>query len=160
MPEIKIGLGFDAHAFAAGRNLILGGVKIPYEKGLMGHSDADVLVHSIMDAILGALGRGDIGMHFPDSDPAYKGISSLKLLARVAKLTGEEGFTIKNLDATIILEKPKISHLYQEMKKNIASQLQIEESQINIKATTTEGMGFTGRGEGVFAQSAVLIERQ
>lgn len=157
--ETKIGLGFDAHAFASGRDFIIGGVKIPYEKGLMGHSDADVLVHSIMDAILGALGKGDIGMHFPDSDPAYKEISSLKLLARVAKLMGEEGFTIKNLDATIILEKPKISHLYQEMKKNIASQLQIEESQINIKATTTEGMGFTGRGEGVFAQSAVLIER-
>ena len=123
MAEIKIGLGCDAHAFASGRDLIIGGVKIPYEKGLMGHSDADVLVHSIMDAILGAMGRGDIGLHFPDSDPAYKGISSLKLLAHVAKLMGNEGFTIKNLDSIIILEKPKISSFYQEMKKNIAKEL-------------------------------------
>ncbi|MCL5774416.1 MAG: 2-C-methyl-D-erythritol 2,4-cyclodiphosphate synthase [Firmicutes bacterium] len=160
MAETKIGLGFDAHAFASGRDLIIGGVKIPCEKGLMGHSDADVLAHSIMDAILGAMGKGDIGLHFPDSDPAYKGISSLKLLARVANLMDNEGFRIKNLDSTVILEKPKISPFYQEMKKNIAENLKIEESQINIKATTTEGMGFTGRGEGIFAQSAVLIERQ
>lgn len=155
---MRIGNGYDVHRLTEGRDLILGGVKIPYEKGLLGHSDADVLLHAIMDALLGAAGLGDIGRHFPDTDPEYKGISSLMLLKRVGKLLQEKVFFIGNIDATIIAQKPKLAPYLEEMKKNIAEVLHIAEDQINIKATTEEGLGFTGALEGISAQAVVLLE--
>lgn len=150
---MRVGLGYDVHRLTEGRDLILGGVKIPYEKGLLGHSDADVLLHAIMDALLGAAALGDIGRHFPDTDPAYKGISSLRLLAHVGQLLEQENYQIINIDATIIAQRPKMAPHIPQMVKNAAETLGIEESQINIKATTEEGLGFTGTGEGISAQA-------
>lgn len=155
---MKIGIGYDVHAFKAGRKLILGGVEIEYPKGLAGHSDADVLVHSIMDAILGACGLGDIGIHFPDSDMKYKDISSLLLLKEVKKKMEQIEFRIVNIDSILIMEKPKVFTHIPEMKKNLSGILSIDKEMINIKATTTEGLGFCGRGEGIAAQSVVLLE--
>ncbi|MGI6000064.1 MAG: 2-C-methyl-D-erythritol 2,4-cyclodiphosphate synthase [Candidatus Merdisoma sp.] len=154
---MRIGMGYDVHRLTEGRDLILGGVKIPYEKGLLGHSDADVLLHAVMDALLGAAALGDIGKHFPDSDPAYKGISSLKLLEHVGELLEKEGYTVGNIDATIIAQRPKMAPHIPIMRKNIAEVLRIEESQINIKATTEEGLGFTGSGEGISSQAVCLL---
>ncbi len=151
-------MGFDVHAFQAGRKLILGGVKIDYPMGLAGHSDADVLVHAVMDAILGACGLGDIGIHFPDSDMKYKDISSLLLLEEVRKKMEEKDFSIVNIDSILIIQKPKISLYIPEMKKNLAGTLKINEDDINIKATTTEGLGFCGREEGIAANCVVLLK--
>ena len=156
---MRVGLGYDVHKLVEGRDLILGGVKIPYEKGLLGHSDADVLVHAIMDALLGAAALGDIGKHFPDSDPAYKGINSLKLLEHVASLLDEHMYVIENIDATIIAQRPKMAPHIQLMRENIASVLGLELDQINIKATTEEGLGFTGSGEGISSQAICSIEK-
>ena len=155
----RTGTGYDVHAFEQGRRLILGGVDIPYERGLAGHSDADVLIHAIMDALLGASGLGDIGRHFPDTDKKYKNISSLKLLTHVAELLKINGFVIINIDATVIAQRPKIAQYIPEMKKNTAQVLKISESQINIKGTTTEHLGFTGREEGIAAQAIASIIR-
>ena len=153
----RTGTGFDVHAFAPDRKLILGGVEIPHTQGLLGHSDADVLLHAVMDALLGAACLGDIGKHFPDSDPAYKGISSLLLLEHTGRLLQEHRWTIVNIDATVIAQRPKIAPYIGQMKKNMAQVLKISESQINIKGTTTERLGFTGREEGIAAQGAVSI---
>lgn len=154
---MRIGMGYDVHRLVEGRDLILGGVKIPYEKGLLGHSDADVIVHAIMDALLGAASLGDIGTHFPDTDPAYKGISSIKLLEHVQKLLEEKLYIIENIDATIIAQKPKMAPYREEMMENVTKALKIERNQINIKATTEEGLGFTGAGEGISAQAICLL---
>lgn len=153
----RTGTGFDVHAFAEGRKLILGGVDIPHDRGLLGHSDADVLIHAVMDALLGAAALGDIGRHFPDSDPKYKGISSLRLLERVGGLLSERSFKIINIDAVVIAQKPKIAPYIEQMQKNIAEVLKISVSQINIKGTTTEKLGFTGREEGIAAQAAASV---
>ena len=155
---MRIGTGYDVHRLVEGRELVLGGVKIPYEKGLLGHSDADVLLHAIMDALLGAAALGDIGMHFPDTDPAYKGISSMELLKKVGVLLEEKCYIIGNIDATIIAQKHKLLPYKEQMRKNIAKALQISVSQVNIKATTEEGLGFTGSGEGMAAWATVLLE--
>lgn len=154
---MRIGMGYDVHRLAQGRDLIMGGVKIPFEKGLLGHSDADVLLHAIMDALLGAAALGDIGKHFPDTDEAYRGISSLKLLERVGGLLEEGCLFIENIDATIIAQKPKMRPHIDRMRKNIADTLGIDISQVNIKATTEEGLGFTGREEGISAQAICLL---
>ena len=151
-------MGYDVHRLVEERDLILGGVRIPYEKGLLGHSDADVLLHAIMDALLGAAALGDIGRHFPDTDPAYKGASSLRLLVRVGELIGEEGYVVGNIDATIIAQKPKMAPHIEEMRKNVAETLGIDISQVNIKATTEEGLGFTGTGEGISSQAVAALE--
>jgi len=156
---MRVGLGYDVHAFQAGRKLILGGVKIDHNMGLAGHSDADVLVHAVMDAILGACGLGDIGIHFPDSDKKYKDISSLALLDEVRKKMEQKGFSIINIDSILIMEKPKVSPYIGNMKKNIAATLKMDEADINIKATTTEGLGFCGREEGIAAQCIILLEQ-
>jgi len=155
---MRVGLGYDVHAFRAGRKLILGGVKIDHTMGLSGHSDADVLVHAVMDAILGACGLGDIGIHFPDTDMKYKDISSLALLDEVRKKMEQKGFGIINVDSILIMESPKVSPYIGDMKKNIAAILKMDEADINIKATTTEGLGFCGREEGIAAQCIVLLE--
>jgi len=155
--RMRIGTGYDVHRLTEGRLLILGGVTIPYEKGLLGHSDADVLVHAIMDAMLGAAALGDIGKHFPDSDPAYKGISSLKLLAHVRELLEQHGYSVGNIDSTIVAQAPKLASYLPQMVKNIAEVLGIEENRINVKATTEERLGFTGRGEGIAAQAVCLL---
>ena len=155
---MRVGMGYDVHRLVDGRELILGGVNIPYEKGLLGHSDADVLVHAIMDAILGAAALGDIGKHFPDTDPQYKGISSIKLLEHVGKLLDDNNFFIGNIDATVIAQAPKLRPYIDQMNENIAKALNIEINQINVKATTEEWMGFTGSGEGISAYSICLIE--
>jgi 2-C-methyl-D-erythritol 2,4-cyclodiphosphate synthase len=155
---MRAGLGYDVHKLTEGRDLILGGVKIPYEKGLLGHSDADVLLHAIMDALLGAAALGDIGKHFPDTDEAYRGISSLELLRHVGKLLEEKLYLIENIDATIIAQRPKMLPHIEKMRENIAEVLGIEKDQINIKATTEEGLGFTGSGEGISAQAICAIE--
>lgn len=154
---MKIGLGYDVHKLVYNRPLILGGVNIPFEKGLIGHSDADVLLHAIMDSLLGALCLGDIGKHFPDNDEKYKNISSLKLLSHVSSLIREKGYTIGNIDSIIIAEKPKLSPYIQDMRVNIAKTLNITTSVISVKATTEEGLGFTGKGEGIAAQSICLL---
>ncbi|MDO4599490.1 MAG: 2-C-methyl-D-erythritol 2,4-cyclodiphosphate synthase [[Ruminococcus] gnavus] len=156
---MRIGMGYDVHKLVEGRKLILGGVEIPYEKGLLGHSDADVLLHAIMDALLGAAALGDIGKHFPDTDPAYKGISSLKLLEHVAGLLEEHRFVIENIDATIIAQKPKMRPYIDRMRENIAAALQVDLDQINVKATTEEGLGFTGNGEGISSQAVCMLEK-
>ena len=156
---MRIGHGYDVHRLVEGRELILGGVTIEYNKGLLGHSDADVLIHAIMDALLGAAGLGDIGQHFPASDDKFKGISSLKLLEQVNTLLNVQNFRIVNIDATVILEEPKISKYIQNMKYNIASTLQCDVNLINIKATTEEGLGFTGIKEGIAAHAVVLIKK-
>lgn len=155
---MRAGIGFDVHAYAMGRKLILGGVEIDYKKGLKGHSDADVLVHAIMDAILGACGLGDIGIHFPDSDMKYRDISSLTLLEEVGKKMEAEGFEIENIDAVLILQEPKVFKYFEKMKENIADILKIDTGRVNLKATTTEHLGFCGRGEGVAAQSVALLK--
>ena len=155
---MRIGTGYDVHRLTEGRDLILGGVKIPYEKGLLGHSDADVLLHAIMDALLGAAALGDIGMHFPDTDPAYKGISSIELLKTVGGLLEEKCYMIGNIDATIIAQQPKLLPYREQMRKNIAEALHISVDQVNVKATTEEGLGFTGSGEGMAAWASVLLE--
>ncbi|MDB1946371.1 2-C-methyl-D-erythritol 2,4-cyclodiphosphate synthase [Clostridium tertium] len=155
---MRIGLGYDVHRLVEGRDLIIGGVKIPYEKGLLGHSDADVLLHAIMDSLLGASALGDIGKHFPDTDEKYKGISSIKLLEEVRKLLLNNGYSINNIDSTIIAQKPKMAPFIQQMRENIANALNIDLMQINVKATTEEGLGFTGNGEGISSQSICLLE--
>lgn len=156
---MKVGTGFDVHKLVEERDLILGGVKIPYEKGLLGHSDADVLIHAFMDALLGAAGLGDIGKHFPDADPKYKGISSIKLLKHVSDLLKDEGYDFVNGDITLICERPKIAGYIPEMKKNIADAMGIDPSLINIKGTTTEKLGFTGRGEGIASEAVCMLKR-
>lgn len=157
---MRIGFGYDSHRLVEGRRLILGGVVIPYEKGLLGHSDADVLVHAICDAIIGAIGDGDIGRYFPDTDPAYEGISSLKLLHLVYVMAGEKGFLVNNIDSTIILEKPRLMDYMHNMELNISNTLNIPTERVNVKAKTNEGMGFLGRGEGIAAFAvATVIEK-
>lgn len=155
---MRIGMGYDVHKLVEDRKLILGGVDIPYEKGLLGHSDADVVVHAIMDALLGAAALGDIGKHFPDTDDRYKGISSIKLLHHVGELLRDNNFKIGNIDATIICQKPKLAPFRDEMVKNVAKALNIEESRVCIKATTEEGLGFTGEGLGISSQAIALLE--
>lgn len=154
---MRIGCGYDVHRLTEDRALILGGVDIPYELGLAGHSDADVLLHAIMDALLGAAALGDIGKHFPDTDERYKGISSLKLLETVADLLAENRYVVDNIDATIIAQRPKMRPYIEKMRENIASALGIDVSSVNVKATTEEGLGFTGRGEGISAQAVCLL---
>ena len=154
---MRVGMGYDVQRLTEGRKLILGGVEIPYEKGLLGHSDADVLVHAIMDALLGAAALGDIGKHFPDTDPAYKGISSISLLEHVGTLLEDHHYVIENIDATVIAQRPKLLSYMPEMVKNVAKALGIEPGQVNIKATTEEGLGFTGSGEGISAQAICLL---
>ena len=154
---MRVGMGYDVHKLTEGRKLILGGVDIPWEKGLLGHSDADVLIHAVMDALLGAAALGDIGKHFPDTDPAYKGISSIKLLVHVADLLRENGYEVGNIDATVIAQKPKMAPHIPQMRRNMAEALVISESKLNIKATTEEGLGFTGRGEGIASQAICLL---
>ena len=156
---MRIGMGYDVHRLSAGRKLIMGGVDIPYEKGLLGHSDADVLVHAIMDALLGAAALGDIGSHFPDTDPAYEGISSIRLLEHVGKLLADSGYAIGNIDATIIAQKPKMWPHIDQMRENIASALKIRPDQVGVKATTEEGLGFTGSGAGISAHAVCLLEQ-
>lgn len=155
---MRVGMGYDVHRLVEDRPLILGGVEIPYEKGLLGHSDADVLLHAIMDALLGAAALGDIGKHFPDTDAAYKGVSSIKLLEHVGKLLEEKCYMIDNIDATIIAQKPKMRDYIDTMRKNVADTLGIELDQVNIKATTEEGLGFTGEGLGISSQAIALLE--
>lgn len=157
--NIRIGQGYDVHRLVPERKLILGGVEIPYEKGLLGHSDADVIVHAVMDALLGAAGLWDIGHAFPDDDPETEGISSLVLLERVRDMLSRHGFQVVNVDGTIIAQRPKLSPYIPAMRKNIASVLSIEENRVNLKATTEEGLGFTGSGEGIAAQSVALLEK-
>jgi len=154
---MRIGHGYDVHRLVEGRKLVIGAVDIPFEKGLLGHSDADVLLHAISDAILGAIGEGDIGKHFPDTDPAYKGADSLILLERVAELSRSHGYRLGNLDATIIAQRPKMAPHISRMRHNIAAALQAEVGQVNVKATTEEGLGFTGTGEGISAHAVVLL---
>lgn len=156
---MRVGMGYDVHRLTEGRDLILGGVKIPYEKGLLGHSDADVLLHAIMDALLGAAALGDIGKHFPDTDEKYSGISSMKLLKHVAGLLEENLYIVENVDATIIAQKPKMHPHIAQMEENIASALGIERDRVNVKATTEEGLGFTGSGEGISAQAICALEK-
>ena len=155
---MRVGMGYDVHKLVEGRDLILGGVKIPYEKGLLGHSDADVLLHAIMDALLGAAALGDIGKHFPDTDPAYKGASSIRLLEEVGRMIDEKLYVIGNIDATMIAQKPKMAPHIPQMRKNMADALGIPESKINIKATTEEGLGFTGTGEGISSQAIASLD--
>ncbi|MBQ6095537.1 MAG: 2-C-methyl-D-erythritol 2,4-cyclodiphosphate synthase [Lachnospiraceae bacterium] len=154
---MRVGMGYDVHRLVPERDLIIGGVKIPYEKGLLGHSDADVLLHAISDALLGAAALGDIGKHFPDTDPAYKGISSLLLLEKVGEMLSDKGFLIENIDATIIAQAPKMRPYIDAMRENIAKALQIDVSVVNVKATTEEGLGFTGSGEGISSQAICLL---
>ena len=158
MTNLRIGHGYDVHRLVEGRKLVLGGVDIPWEKGLLGHSDADVLVHAVMDALTGAARLGDIGKLFPDTDPAYAGISSLKLLAEVGRLLGEKGFAVVNIDATLLAQAPKVGPYKQQMAENIAAALGISPEQVNVKATTEEGLGFTGDGSGMAAHAVVLLE--
>ena len=154
---MRIGQGYDVHRLVEGRKLILGGVEIPYEKGLLGHSDADVLLHAVMDALLGAAALGDIGQHFPDSDERYKGISSVELLKEVGKILQENGYLIENIDSTVIAQRPKLLPYRPQMAKNIADALGIEPDQVSVKATTEEGLGFTGTGDGISAQAIALL---
>lgn len=155
---MRVGQGYDVHRLLPGRRLILGGVEISYDLGLLGHSDADVLLHAVMDALLGAAALGDIGRHFPDTDARYLGADSLALLGHVGKLLSERGYVVVNIDATIIAQRPKLAKYIGEMRKNIADTLGIGEGQVNVKATTEEGLGFTGAGEGIAAQAVCLID--
>lgn len=157
---MRIGNGYDVHRLVEGRKLILGGVDVPYTKGLLGHSDADVLLHALSDAILGAIGEGDIGKHFPDTDPAYKGADSIKLLRHVMDLAAAKGYRIGNVDATIVAQRPKLATFIQQMKSNIAAALSTEEDRVNVKATTTEELGFAGRGEGIASYAVALLEKK
>ena len=154
---MRIGQGYDVHRLVQDRPLILGGVEVPYEKGLLGHSDADVLTHAVMDALLGAAALGDIGQHFPDTDPAYKGISSVELLKKAGELLDEKGFVIENIDSTIIAQRPKLASYRPQMAANIADALHLDVSRVSVKATTEEGLGFTGNGEGISAQAIALL---
>ncbi len=154
---MRVGMGYDVHRLVEDRKLILGGVEIPFEKGLLGHSDADVLIHAIMDALLGAAALGDIGKHFPDTDPKYRGISSVKLLQYVAELLEEHHYVVENIDATVIAQRPKLRPYMEEMTEKIAGALGIEKSRLNLKATTEEGLGFTGTGEGMAAQAICCL---
>jgi 2-C-methyl-D-erythritol 2,4-cyclodiphosphate synthase len=156
---IRVGFGYDVHRLVEGRPLILGGVKIPYVKGLLGYSDADVLTHAVIDAILGALGKGDIGQHFPDSDPAYKGADSLSLLKEAVKIASDERFAVNNLDATVVAQEPRLAGYLKEMEKQLAHVLGVDHGSVNVKATTTEGLGFCGRGEAMAAYAAVTVKR-
>ena len=158
MLNMRVGMGYDVHRLVEDRKLLLGGVTIPWEKGLLGHSDADVLLHAVMDAMLGAAALGDIGRHFPDKDPAYEGISSLVLLHKVAALLREKGYEVVNIDATIIAQKPKMAPHIPGMRENMAREIGIPVSRINVKATTEEGLGFTGRSEGISAQAVCLLQ--
>lgn len=157
--NMRVGHGYDVHRLVEGRTLVLGGVVIPYEKGLLGHSDADVLLHAAMDAVLGALGARDIGYHFPDTDEKYRGISSLRLLDEVVAYMKNEGYTLSNLDVTVIAQRPKLAPYIEEMRQNIASAFSCELSQINVKGTTEEGLGFTGTGEGIAAHAVCLLQK-
>ena len=154
---MRIGQGYDVHKLVEGRKLILGGVEIPYEKGLLGHSDADVLVHAVMDALLGAAALGDIGQHFPDTDPRYEGISSIELLKKVGELLEEKGYVVENIDATIIAQRPKLLNYRPKMAENIAQALHLDVSRVSVKATTEEGLGFTGTGEGISSHAITLL---
>jgi len=156
---MRIGHGYDVHRMVEGRKLILGGVEIAFLKGLDGHSDADVLLHAVCDALLGSLSLGDIGIHFPDQDPQFKDISSLELLRKVGVMVKEKGFTVSNIDITVIAQEPELSGYISQMSENIARILEIDKGQINIKATTTEGLGFVGKGEGIAAQAVALVKR-
>lgn len=156
--DIKVGIGYDVHALVEGRPLILGGVEIPYERGLLGHSDADVLIHAIMDALLGALALGDIGAHFPDHNPRYRGISSLALLEQVMILIQAQGYRIGNMDSIIVAERPKLAPFIPQMRVNLARVMNLDETCVSVKATTTERLGFTGREEGIAAQAIVSLE--
>ncbi len=155
---MRIGMGYDIHRLVAGRKLVLGGIVIPFEKGLLGHSDADVLVHAVIDALLGAAGLGDIGQHFPDTAPEFKDISSLKLLSKAYEMINGKGFTVQNIDATIFAEAPKLSHYKAAMQKNIAQVIEIEQDRVNVKAKTFEGLGMVGKGEGLAAQCIALLK--
>lgn len=155
---MRVGMGYDVHKLVEDRKLMIGGVEIPYEKGLLGHSDADVLIHAIMDALLGAAALGDIGRHFPDTDPAYAGADSMELLKQVKKLLEDKLYFVSNIDATVIAQRPKLAGYIPEMVKNVAEALGLEEGQVNIKATTEEGLGFTGTGQGISAQAVCAIE--
>lgn len=155
----RIGLGYDVHAFAEGRRLVIGGVDIPFDKGLDGHSDADVLVHAVMDALVGALRAGDIGKLFPDTDPAYKGADSIKLLEQVGELVRGEGWRIVDIDTVLMIQEPKMAPHRKQMRANIAAALQIPVENVGVKATTTEWLGYEGRGEGVTAQAVALLEK-
>ena len=157
--KMRVGMGYDVHRLTAGRKLILGGVEIPYGKGLLGHSDADVLVHAVMDALLGAAALGDIGKHFPDTDPEYEGVSSIRLLEHVGRLLDEKGYVIENIDATLVAQRPKMRPYIEQMRENIATALRIETDQVNVKATTEEGLGFTGTGEGISSQAVCAVEK-
>ena len=159
MTALRIGHGYDVHRLTEGRPLILGGVEIPWERGLLGHSDADVLVHAVMDALAGAARLGDIGKLFPDTDPAYAGISSLELLKEVGEALAEQGYAVVNIDATLLAQAPKVGPYKQQMADNIAAVLGLESQQVNVKATTEEGLGFTGDGSGMAAHAVVLIEK-
>ena len=156
---LRVGHGYDVHRLAEGRKLILGGVDIPWERGLLGHSDADVLTHAVMDALLGAAGLGDIGTHFPDTDPAYAGADSMKLLAHVVELLREQGFSVGNVDATVLAQRPKLAPHIPAMRDNLARVMGVSPDRVNVKATTEEGLGFTGSGEGIAAHAVALIER-
>jgi len=157
---MRIGFGYDVHRLVEGRQLVLGGVLVPYDWGLLGHSDADVLLHAIMDALLGAAGLGDIGRHFPDTDDQYRGISSLQLLDVVRIKLREKGYRVGNIDATVVAQKPKLAPYISEMVVNIANTLQVDEGRINVKATTTEGLGFTGTGEGIASYAVALLQEE
>ena len=160
MTNLRIGHGYDVHRLVEGRSLILGGVEIPYERGLLGHSDADVLTHAVMDALTGAARLGDIGKLFPDTDPAYAGISSLLLLGEVGRLLREKGFAVVNIDATLLAQAPKVGPYRREMERNLAAALGVADEQVNVKATTEEGLGFTGDGSGMAAHAVVLLEKE
>ncbi|MDH5639425.1 MAG: 2-C-methyl-D-erythritol 2,4-cyclodiphosphate synthase [Nitrospinota bacterium] len=156
----RVGMGFDAHRLASGRRLVLGGVEIAHPKGLIGHSDADVLVHAVCDALLGAAAIGDIGRHFPDSDERYRGISSLMFLSETARMLREEGYAILNMDTTVAAEAPKLSPYYEEMRQGMADAMEVDKAVVSVKATTTEGLGYTGRGEGIAAWAVALINKR
>lgn len=156
---MRVGMGYDVHKLVEDRKLMLGGVEIPYEKGLLGHSDADVLIHAVMDALLGAAALGDIGKHFPDTDAKYKGISSILLLKHVGQLLKENGYEIGNIDATVIAQRPKLAPYIGQMRENMAEALEISADRVNVKATTEEGLGFTGQGLGIASQAIAAIEK-
>jgi 2-C-methyl-D-erythritol 2,4-cyclodiphosphate synthase len=158
--RFRIGQGFDSHRLEPGRSLVLGGVDIPYDKGLSGHSDADALAHAVADAILGALALGDLGQHFPDTDPAYKDADSMAILAKVYEMMHEQGYRVVNLDCTIIAEAPKLAPYFDDMKRNLSRVLSVEDTSVSIKGKTAEGMGAIGRGEGIAAAAVVLLEKQ
>ena len=156
---MRIGHGYDVHRLVEDRKLVLGGVEVPYERGLLGHSDADVLAHAVMDALLGAAALGDIGQHFPDSDPAYKGADSLKLLDHVMELLEEKGWCVGNVDATVVAQRPKLAGFIPQMRANLACRMRVNEDQVNVKATTEEKLGFTGAGNGIAAHAVALLEK-